>query len=867
MNIDYTKVTHEELLEQFKNRMLSDPRFKNISAASLYQIYMEMMAGTFDMVHFYLGRTAEEMYLDSARLDSSIIKLSKNLGYNPKRAIPARAEIAVKITGPLPESINAGYKIWFNNETLKLSFNNYSYKLDRCYSYEFTQDDIIGGRNNSQWSKTIYFSVDNEDSDGYTTLSTSELNRIKVIQCDIKTKEIYAVSHLSNLGKSYQFYDIDDIDFSNYYGIRDQYAVDRYGKYTPETSWCKIGIGLNKTDAFSKDKLCDIEVENIYCNSKVKALNDKLANPVKLNVCRVESLQDKTVRITFGDGSLVNNGFNTQDEILYVQYVTTAGYAANTPNVMNNAMQCGSSIVATGPGRNIDVTKNISFILNSDIYGGENFESQISMKNNAAVYFASRGQLINKKDFNAYFSSISEPITTKAAIAWHMNEVLSKLNADADNKVKNAASNTKNLIFYSVVGDLYTSLSDKKFAPQMLYTADDDVIASTTLYANADLFAVHLSDLADSAKSESNAKNKFLSQKYNKEDPFYLNTSRIIDAIDDRLPFGVMPVSLPPIVQYFDLVGTVDVSRTTNISDYKDDIENTIYTWLRDNQNFNNKIYKSDIVKLFYDNAFTKAVNVDLTPSSMIYSPNEEYTYTNTTTSNTNDANKAYILQTAGGSSGYYNIVVIPATDDNGRHLSVEYINSLESIGFRFGTNSGTEKFVSISNVEELSDGRLKLTLNGYGFSTSHDASATTLVLSVKTSDVIYSDTATSNSTIENAINGLTTTSKTYATPVPLPYNVSTSMPTASTSKVTHKLSYERKGNDNRDAKSLTELGFNLNYANSLNDVTTYTSNYKACKFAICDSILDDNNNIVNFSLPHEIAVVRLMVEYRNSRA
>ena len=100
MNLDYTKVTLEQLLDQFRNRLLSDPRFKNLSAAAIYQIYMEMMSGTFDMLHFYLSRTAEEMFFDSAKLDSSGIKLSKNLGYNPRRAIPAIAEMSVNT--PLP---------------------------------------------------------------------------------------------------------------------------------------------------------------------------------------------------------------------------------------------------------------------------------------------------------------------------------------------------------------------------------------------------------------------------------------------------------------------------------------------------------------------------------------------------------------------------------------------------------------------------------------------------------------------------------------------------------------------------------------------------------------------------------------------
>lgn len=83
------------------------------------------------------------MFLDSAKLDSSVIKLSKNLGYNPRRSVPATAEIAIKLNGPLPEQASAGDTIWFNNEAIKLSFNGDNYRLDHCYSYVLTDEDIM----------------------------------------------------------------------------------------------------------------------------------------------------------------------------------------------------------------------------------------------------------------------------------------------------------------------------------------------------------------------------------------------------------------------------------------------------------------------------------------------------------------------------------------------------------------------------------------------------------------------------------------------------------------------------------------------------------------------------------------------------
>lgn len=888
MNLDYTKVTHEELLEQFRNRLLSDPKFKDISASSIYQIYMEMMAGTFDMLHFYLGRTAEEMFLDSAKLDSSIIKLSKNLGYNPRRAIPAKCEIAITLKGPLPKNLEEGDTIWFNNEKMDLSYNNHKFKLDRCYSYTFTDADIINGIGNSSWQKTIIYSVDAADANGYYDLSsTDNLGRIKAYQCEIKETTVYAISHASNLGQSYQFYDIDDVKFSDFYGIRDPFACNKKD-YNPLGGWCKIGIGKNKTEAFSKDKICDIELENVYCNAKVRALNNDLSLPKKLNVCRVESNQDKTVRITFGDGTLVNCGFMNEDEILFVQYVTTDGASGNTPNVIGSAMKNGSKLFAHGGSRIIDVTSNVIIALNSDISGGSDFESQISMKNNAAVYFAARGQLINKKDFTSYFKTISDPIVAKNAIAWNISEVQSSLSydgIDGNDKQKIIASldNAKNAVYYSIVGDLYESLSQGQYSPKMLYLDEDAQIGLTTLYNNHNTFLSHIGDLAKSLQWEStdNITDLFISQSKNRDDPFSLNTSDIFDSIEDRLPFGVYPISIPPIVQYFDLVGTVDVSRLANIADYQHDVEAKIYKWLSDNQGFNNKIFKSDLIKLFYDNAFTAAVNLDLTPSALVYNQGKTLEFTGLQDhqgSGDSDAAKPYVLKTDSGRNGYTD-VIIPNQADNGQSITLEYLESKPNIKFDIYEITGntavfksTSGKTTISKIEQLEDGRLHLQLTGFikNISGSFPSNAS-LRLTFDLEECFYSKPSESNTIVNSIINmnGYSERSGSTETPVALDYDAKidpADTTTAEDKNTVRQINLKRNRFITNKITDLSEKSFNIYYAAKDFNQNAYEAAYKVVKFAIEDGMLDDNNNIVNFSLPNEIAVVRLKINYRHGR-
>lgn len=877
MNLDVTRVTNEQLLEQFKNRIVADPQFKGLTAASIYQLYMEMMTGVFDMLNFYLGRTAEELFFDSAKLDSSFIKLSKNLGYNPKRAIPATAEIAIKLSGPLPEIAAVGDVIWFNNEQLRLRFNDRDYRLDHCYSYTLTETDIANGKSDPNWSKTIRYSIPHSaDANGWVPLSSNAdmLDKIKIIQCNIKTQEIYAVEHAENIGKSYQFYDIDDISFSNYYSKRDPFAYSE-NVYTPTAGWCKIGIGLNKTDAFSEQKLCDIEVENIYCNSKVKAANNDLSVTKKLNVCRVESNQDKTVRITFGDGTLVNNGFNNENEILYVQYVTTDGYIANTPDVIGSVVTAANPVMAHSPGKVYDISANVSFILTTNITGGADFESQLSMKNNAIVYFASRGQLVNAKDFIAYFNALSTPMSVKNAIAWSAVDLIAKSTKFtqpdvAYNKFVENCAACKDYVFYSLVGELYNSSSNQYTVNNVYDTSNDAGVNASTLYTTATTFANHIQDLA---KTINHSDELIQTQIISKSDPYYVKTNEIYNDIDEKLTFGVIPISITPIVHYYDVVGTVELDRLANVSQYQTSVEGAIYKWLSDTQKFNNKIYKSDIVKKIYENALTKSVNIDIKPSGLIRSNVRTYTFAmSENNAATDNAREAYITSI---NTYKNNLIILPQVAQSASNtncvMSKAFLLAKHNIGFTVEQN-GQPVTVSIKNVTELDDGRFAVELaNTYDFGDL--TTATELYMTVSTEDSSFESAANSTSNAPNAIltnmlscmSTATSAKGTTQTAIALPY--AADVTNDSNTQYERYLGYVRASNSTFSVSGCNEKSFNMYFAPLADNIDdTYYQAYQYAKFAIEDSVLDDNNNIVNYTLPNEISVLRLQLTYTYGR-
>ena len=45
-NTHYTRFTYQQMIDDFTNRLKSDERFKKLSAASIYQMFMEMLTGT-----------------------------------------------------------------------------------------------------------------------------------------------------------------------------------------------------------------------------------------------------------------------------------------------------------------------------------------------------------------------------------------------------------------------------------------------------------------------------------------------------------------------------------------------------------------------------------------------------------------------------------------------------------------------------------------------------------------------------------------------------------------------------------------------------------------------------------------------------
>ena len=898
MNKNYTRITYQQMLEDFTARLKNDPRFKNMSSASIYNLFMEMLVATADMTNYYIERTAEEAFIDTAKLDSSVIKHGKNLGYNPIRNTPAEAEIAVVLRGPLPQSLMATQTatIYFPQEEMELTYNGKKYILNTDYSYTLTRKDIEDGQS-STWSKTLYFSKP-ADSVHYIELSGEKyfndatLTPIKVFQGEVKVETIYGVSNTSKLGKAYQFYDINNIKFSNWYGQRDPNGWYK-NQFYKKNSWCKVGIGKNQDEAFADENLYDIEDVSIYLNSEVQ--KEKIDTNV-LNVCSLTTNSDKTIRLRFGDGVNVSNGLNTEDQNIYVQYIECDGADANKVGTTNSELKINNQIWATFAGSTpIDMSSNIKLVFNSDIANGVDFEDQQSIKNNAPLYFASNSKLITKQDFISYFKGLSTPIRVKNAIAWGQDEI--------ENGGTTTYKYIQNCICYCIAASLYNTKSTVYSPINVLTDGSTNQSGVFSVYGTSNNYLEHLSDFLKYLWSY----DSFNSVQYtpNPSEQWLKNIKTIRENAEPRMIMNSKLYSFPPIVQYYDVVGTVTVNSLSKLQEYKRDVENEIYKWLDNNCNFGTKVYKSDIIKFFNKRPETSYVDLDIRVSDIIKAQDVNRVY-NVRTTNLQDIfqySEDYDIA-ANGSGGYnqdeefvyFNRVRIPKTDNAGGVINIDNLkkksmkitlNNTETFTTTFFTNDGI--YETESDIYLTFDGCQKISK---AIEINNNSK---LIVTVSYANDFYS---TSNFSTSNAFNyGLDNANvvelekfvkewvqnaqevKRASRAIPLPYFV-TAMGTN-----TREETIMRKGIlQNTYADQLTEKSFwmylipaiierfypkldlaneNVNCENWIKIDNLIRDLYTQFKATFCDSILDDNNNIVNFSMENELPVVRLNITYK----
>lgn len=921
--MDYLKITNSEIMEYFLNRIRNDERFKNLTTSSIFGMYMEMMSGVTDLLRHYITRQAEETYFDSSRLDSSAIKLSKNLFYNPQRPRPAESEISITINGPLPEAFLKNYTtqgdalkykptIYFNQYKTNLKYKGQNYLLKHTYSYTFTEEDLVKCRD-ANWSKTIVLSRDfTSKSIPLTTesISVNLTKPIEVFQGEYKTKIFEGAYNMNNVGRPYQFYDIDDSEFSNWFGERDPHAYTIEGTvetFRPNMGYTIIGIGKNEDEAFSDNNLFEIDITSVYTSIGYrKAVNDgTLDQNDKLKICTLYTNPDKSVRLKFGDNKFVVGGINANNDNIYVKYIATKGSSVNEVGTKDCVLKSEDKFYINVDGGLIDVTNNITFKFTKDITFGADLEDSESIKNNASEYYASADRFVTKPDYELGLRLSNALPNIHGTKVWGEGEV--------ENMNGKLNKYLQNIVFYSIIGSPYKN-DNGRYEVKNMYTDGNNF---TTLYSDG-----ITNHLVDYVKSYASTVTFALSQD-RETDLVYMNVIKNLNSYLNLKSFmNTKCYSLPPILQYFDLVGTVYINRLTNVADFQERLEKKIYKWLDDNVTFNRMIYLSEFYKLIQEEkSDVSRCVLDLKCSGLLKGDITEDTYTYKDSpdnvAKTNYSIKMYEVAGDDGSSKKYVESIILSKyqlnhtfskyDLGDRYIEIEIKDGEgENVLFRFTgqcigvvDSADNEKLVltidkddqdvsGLNTATNIQFGNLMLKYNDDGdyYSSSNFGGGSRALQNYNLTSSKFNDVKI---IFNNWIKQLQEYSGSFDTPVTLPFIMSMDYGEEN-EKVIYSQTMERAGNNNYDDLpfTLSEKSFNIYFINKIiKDV--YNNNpdnveynltsfedtdwsgvnglikdiYPIVKPYIVTNILDDNHNITNYSMEQEIPVVRLKLNYR----
>ena len=603
--LNYTDLTFNEIVSQVNDRLREDPekRFDSFLESSVAQTMIEIFAASTDMTNYYIERRAEEQFLDTARLKSSVIQLSKILGYVVQRAVPAESSAKIILKGPFPTGVAVGHTVTFKAFETAFAFGDKPFVLKKDYKYTFTADDIAQGVSKN-FRKEISVSVPNGTEmvlNEAGLVPTSLTVPIEIIQGEIKTKT-FAGSSNTQVGNIFQKYNIDDATFSNIFGSEDL----NYDSTTGSPS--QLVDGLTKvaitTTATSLESALSVE-ENLYEIDRRSILtSETVINQTAVitnvpNVCSIRTTDNQGVEILFGDNKIAGKGVESSNQNLYIQYFSTKGLEANETGILNKKLPTPNSFETSNGD---SVTQNIEWQFNSNIIAGADLESIDSIKLNAPGLFYSLDRLITSKDYVTFLKSLTSPVNIKNALAWGEQEEIEK------DPTLTAIPRLFNVIFYSCIGALYNigkSTATHTHKDLLSSTASDDDKISTFI-EGAEY------DTGGTSFNEQNyyeiyIRNNVVAFLDNIQTSTAAGVTLVDDKIKKRSQITLRNAYVTPLIQQFSLTGDVYIKNLVSINEIQRKVNNAIYEFLNEGSDFAQPLYLSNIIELI--ESFPEVIN------------------------------------------------------------------------------------------------------------------------------------------------------------------------------------------------------------------------------------------------------------------
>jgi hypothetical protein len=576
--ISYTNLSYDTILDSIKTRIGQDSRFVNYSQSSMYAMLSEIFAATTDFTNFYLERRAEESYLDSAKLRSSIVSLSRMLGYVIRRPIPAKTQIKITIK-KLPQSASTSTRLLFNKFT-PFVMGPLDFILPTELFYEVTQEDINNFNAIPNYYKELNYFSSAESSYGQLFADNEFVNEfdktpITLIQ-GVKTSYTINGNANNQVNTRFQKYIIPDKTFSNIYG-NEVYGYNSVtGETTIENNITKVTVGVEKFFVDRKTLMTQDSLDN----------NNEFGDGKDLNYCILRTNIDDSVELCFGDDVVSSIGARSASDNIVIEYFSTKGAEANTPNVV------GRSVDIQVPTMGDFDKSQVVFNLTKNIVGGADVEDLESIKINAPSNYATMDRCVTIKDYVSYLKALTfNGDNIKNAIAW----------GEQEESKENGIANIKlfNVVLFTFLVDLY-----KKSGSRYIGLKTNDDIGIDNMSASTDYFNIIV---------KSDSVTPIIGQS---QIELPTDLQNIYKKLYNRSEISVKNVYIAPTVRDFVISGNVYMNPLVDKIEVSSKVNDAIYSYLSNNMDYRTPLYISNLIDVIETFPEIKYADIKLASTS-----------------------------------------------------------------------------------------------------------------------------------------------------------------------------------------------------------------------------------------------------------
>ena len=611
--LGYTNLTYDDIESKLLDVLQKDDKTKNFMQSSLAKVILDNFLASCDLTNYYIERTAEESFLETAKHLSSVILGAQQIGYVPRRPTGAKVNIQVSIADP-DRSLMVGDRLVIDQIRNTMTLNGKSFVFPKSYYYDITQEDYDA----FQVGQPILINY-SDDREGQGATSSPE--PLYAIQGEAKIIRLYPGTLA---GQKWQQYKIDHPEFSNYYGDEDIAQGEWIENNGTENyigsprSLTRVAVVSDENDdgTYNGDIFLDLMNNNIsnteyHVNRRSLFVDDFVSKLVEKGVeqipaCLIKTNKDTTVDLLFGEGNTLKAGPGVGEHVI-VKYLATEGASANETGVVGKNCQVnGTFNFLTQHGANNEVrtfTGTISVVATSNIYGGADFEDIQSIRYNAPKVFAALDRLVTKSDYEAYLRSLTSPIKVNYAQAW----------GEAEECRRRGVTSVKdfcNKVLFTVIGSPYYKEGDNWEAVELMnssYVSHNDTGASDLVFVEGSDANYRTSAYFDYFVNDGKTNSTSGSDVYAK-------VQELNKTVDSKSQLTVLNSYIPPYVHGFTIKGKIILNEFAELGTAQRKIQNAIYSFLNSTSVVNTPIYTSDITNIIENINEVKNSNIWFEP-------------------------------------------------------------------------------------------------------------------------------------------------------------------------------------------------------------------------------------------------------------